>query len=162
MLVNIVVCNLISPTGFRVVRRDTSRARPGQRDPMLPNMCLLMLLFLSGVLLVQGAQDLSYFDDGLDWGGTCVTSMQQSPINLVSTQYTPANSSSPSAFTFGTGTNVTVCTLLFQMNVHACAKHCMCTASVARRYVLRLCSALQMSCVIAHWAVTGSLTCYHN
>ncbi|KAL0025575.1 hypothetical protein WJX79_002688 [Trebouxia sp. C0005] len=43
--------------------------------------------------------------------------MQQSPINLVSTQYTPANSSSPSAFTFGTGTNVTVNNLGNQIKV---------------------------------------------
>lgn len=80
-------------------------------------MSLLLLLTFSGLLLVQSAQDLSYFEDGLDWGGICVTSRQQSPINLVSTQYTPANSMSPSAFTFGTGTNVTVNNLGNQIKV---------------------------------------------
>ena len=119
-------------------------------------MSLLLLLTFSGLLLVQSAQDLSYFEDGLDWGGICVTSRQQSPINLVSTQYTPANSMSPSAFTFGTGTNVTVCSILLKTHLHACASDCMCAASVARNYVLRLNVAIQQhrcpDCVNAEWA----------
>lgn len=119
-------------------------------------MSPLMLLTLSGLLLVQSAQDLSYFDDGLDWGGICVTSKQQSPINLVSTQYTPASSASPSAFTFGTGTNVTVCFILFKMHLHACANRCTCAVSVARNHILRPCVAMQQhtcpDCVNAEWA----------
>ncbi len=141
-----------------MVRRDISPARPGQRDPTFRNMSPLMLLTLSGLLLVQSAQDLSYFDDGLDWGGICVTSKQQSPINLVSTQYTPASSASPSAFTFGTGTNVNVCFILFEMHLHAhaCANRCICAVSVARNHILRLCVAMQQhtcpDCVNAEWA----------
>ncbi len=151
-----------------MVRRDISPARPGQRDPTFRNMGLLLLLTLSGLLLVQSAQDLSYFDDGLDWGGTCVTSKQQSPINLVSTQYTPASSASPSAFTFGTGTNVTVCSILFKMHLHACASRCICAASVARNHVLRLYVAMQQHNVqivsmltgqrLVHWLVNTAET----
>lgn len=68
---------------------------------------LLVLLALI-TTLTNGAQELSYDDDGLDWGGTCVTSQRQSPINLVSNQFTSSQASSPSMFTLGTGSNVTV------------------------------------------------------
>ena len=66
------------------------------------------ILLPVAALLVQGAQDVSYF--GLDWGGLCVTSTRQSPINLVPAQFLAApNASSPNLnFDFGTGTNVTV------------------------------------------------------
>lgn len=66
------------------------------------------LLLLSVACLVKGAQELSYRDDGLNWGGICVTSQRQSPINLVSNQFTSGNAPSANDFSFGTGSNVTV------------------------------------------------------
>lgn len=82
------------------------------RKPRPARALLLAIGLLLSTSPVHTAQDLSYTDDGLDWGGICVTSKRQSPINLVPAQYTAVNASSPSTFDFGTGTNVTVRTPL--------------------------------------------------
>ena len=66
---------------------------------------VLCLSLLSAVLC---AQQLSYQQDGLNWGGLCVTSTQQSPVNLVASRFTAAQMPSTSDMTFGTGTNVSV------------------------------------------------------
>ena len=82
------------------------------RMPRPARALLLAIGLLLCTSLVHTAQDLSYTDDGLDWGGICVTSKRQSPINLVPDQYTAVNASSPSTFDFGTGRSVSVRTPL--------------------------------------------------
>ena len=69
---------------------------------------LCLILCLLGLGWTQCAQELSYDQDGLNWGGTCVTSQQQSPVNLVASQFTPSSVPSAASMTFGTGTNVSV------------------------------------------------------
>lgn len=76
----------------------------------MQSACLLLFALLLSAFVAQGAQDLSYNDGGLNWGGLCETSKLQSPINLVPAQYISVNASSPASFAFGTGTNVTVST----------------------------------------------------
>lgn len=89
---------------------------------MRMHMLVCAILLACGLSLVHGAQDVSYFDNGLDWGGICVTSTRQSPINLVPAQYLAApNAASPQLrFDFGTGTNVTV---RFSMLESLCSLH---------------------------------------
>jgi len=77
----------------------TGNFRPGKPVMLLP-LCI--------VLQAHAAQELSYSDDGLDWGGTCMTSQRQSPINLVSANVVPVSPAIESGFMFGTGKNVTV------------------------------------------------------
>lgn len=70
---------------------------------------LLLAVYVSAFSLAKGAQQTSYNRDGLDWGGLCVSSRQQSPINLVASRFTPAPAGLPLNLDFGTGKNVTVC-----------------------------------------------------
>lgn len=69
---------------------------------------LVLAVCASTPFLAESAQQTSYSRDGLDWGGLCVTSRQQSPINLVASRFTTAPSGLPLSLSFGTGKDVAV------------------------------------------------------